>query len=65
MTIPEQHQLAIARKTMRLSCVGALVMGGPNHKESIAIIAKLTGRRLTLPEDCTCKLTVERISIWQ
>ena len=55
MTIPEQHQLAIARKTMRLSCVGAMIMGGPNHKESIIIIAKLTGRRLILPEDCTCK----------
>lgn len=44
LTIPEQHQLKIARRTLELSDVGALVMGGPTKAEAREIIKKLTGK---------------------
>ena len=53
----QTHQLAIARKTLRLSCPGVRILGGPNHAEAIRIIAKLTGKRLdaTSIKCCDCK----------
>jgi len=44
LTVPEQHQLKIARKTLTYSDVGARIMGGPTKAEARAIIKKLTGR---------------------
>lgn len=44
LTVPEQHQLKIARKTLTYSDAGARIMGGPTKAEARAIIKKLTGR---------------------
>ncbi len=44
LSVPEQHQLKIARKTLTYSDVGARIMGGPTKAEARAIIKKLTGR---------------------
>ena len=52
--VPERHQLKIARATMRMHCVGARIMGGPNHHESVRIIADLTGAIIGIDADCTC-----------
>lgn len=45
LTIPERHQLKIARDTMKMSDVGALIMGGPTKDEARGIIRRLTGRK--------------------
>ena len=44
LTVPERHQLKIARSTLKMCDVGALVMGGPNKAEAREIIRLLTGR---------------------
>lgn len=44
LSVPEQHQLKIARKTLTYSDVGARIMGGPNKEEARLIIYKLTGK---------------------
>ena len=44
LSVPEKHQLKIARDTMKMSDVGALIMGGPSKDEARAIILKLTGK---------------------
>lgn len=45
LTVPERHQLAIARKTLRMPDAAVAVMGGPSKAEARAIIEKLTGRK--------------------
>ena len=42
LSVPEKHQLAIARKTLLMSDVGALIMGGPSKQEAGEIILRLT-----------------------
>jgi len=44
LTVPEQHQLKIARDTLKMSDVGARIMGGPTKEEAREIIKKLTGQ---------------------
>lgn len=44
LTVPELHQLKIARDTLRMTDVGAAIMGGPTKEEARQIIAKLTGK---------------------
>jgi hypothetical protein len=44
LTVPQKHQLAIAKKTLKMSDAGAMVMGGPTKAEARAIIKKLTGK---------------------
>ena len=44
LTVPERHQLRIARDTLRMSDVGALIMGGPTKDEAREIILRLTGK---------------------
>ena len=44
LTVPEQHQLKIARKTLTYSDAGAKIMGPPTKAEARQIIKKLTGR---------------------
>lgn len=44
LTVPEKHQLKIARQTLKMSEAGALIMGGPNHAEAREIIKHLTGK---------------------
>ncbi len=46
LTVPEQHQLRIARATLKMSPVMARVMGGPDHEEAIEIIRRLTGKEV-------------------
>jgi hypothetical protein len=42
LSIPERHQLNIAKRTVfELSDIGALVLGGPSKRESVAIIQQL------------------------
>jgi hypothetical protein len=50
LSVPEKHQLRIARDTLKMSDVGALIMGGPTKSEARQIILKLTGR--PAKEDC-------------
>ena len=45
LTVPERHQLKVARATLLLSNGEAILMGGPNKHESRNIIQGLTGRR--------------------
>ena len=44
MTVPEQHQLKIARSTLKMSDAGAAIMGGMNKAEAALVIYRLTGR---------------------
>ena len=44
LTTPEKHQLRIARDTLKMSDMGARIMGGPSKPESRRIIFSLTGR---------------------
>ena len=55
LSVPDQHQLRIARRTMRYNCIGAAVMGGPNHFQAASIIHQLTGVFVNIDADCTCK----------
>ena len=44
LSVPEKHQLAIAKKTLTYSDVGARIMGSPTKAEAREIIKRLTGR---------------------
>ena len=44
-TVAQRHQLAVARKTLTYSDVGARIMGGPTKHEARNIIKELTGSR--------------------
>lgn len=45
LSVPEQHQLRIARKTLTYSDVGARIMGGMTKAEARQVILKLTGKK--------------------
>lgn len=45
LSVPEKHQLRIARRTLKMSDVGALIMGGPSKDEARRIIRDLTKKR--------------------
>jgi hypothetical protein len=45
LTVFEQHQLKIARKTLTYSDEGARIMGPPSKAEARRIIEKLTGKK--------------------
>jgi hypothetical protein len=47
LSIPERHQLRIARKMLTYSDVGAMIMGGPTKQEARDIIYRLTGKKAT------------------
>ena len=38
MDIPTKHQLAIAKSTLRMSAIGAQIMGGMNHEQAHAFL---------------------------
>lgn len=42
LSVPERHQLKIARRTLRMSDAGALIMGGPSKAGAREIIRRLT-----------------------
>jgi hypothetical protein len=44
LSVPDQHQLAVAIQTLRLSDVMAAVLGGPTKDEARAIIKRLCGK---------------------
>ncbi|MAH48570.1 hypothetical protein CMI37_22285, partial [Candidatus Pacearchaeota archaeon] len=44
LSIPEQHQLRIARRTLKMPNAMVGIMGGPNKEESRKIIKRLTRR---------------------
>ena len=44
LSVPERHQLKVARKTLTYSDVGARCMGGPTKEEAREIILRLTGK---------------------
>ena len=46
LTVPEQHQLKIARDTLKLSDIGALILGGPTKEQAKEIIIRLTRKGL-------------------
>lgn len=52
--VSDNHLLGIARKTLKLNCFGARVMGGPNHAEAVRILARF-GIRAAKPAGCTCE----------
>ena len=45
ISVPEQHQLKIARKTLTYSDIGARIMGGMTKAEARQVILRLTGRK--------------------
>lgn len=44
LTVPEKHQLKIARRTLEMNDVFVAVMGGPTKDEAREIVRRLTGR---------------------
>jgi hypothetical protein len=40
LSVPEKHQLRIAKDTLRLSDAGARIMGGPTKEESREILKR-------------------------
>lgn len=44
LSVPEQHQLRIARDTLKMNDVFARIMGGPTKEEARQIIIRLTGK---------------------
>ena len=51
LSVPEKHQLRIALATLKMSDVGALIMGGPNKTQAAEIILRLTARRVRTNTD--------------
>lgn len=47
LSIPQQHQLRVARATLKMSNIGAMIMGGPTKEEARQIIKRLTGQEAT------------------
>lgn len=45
LSVFEHHQLNIARKTLRMSDVGAMIMGGMTKTEAAEIVKRLGGGR--------------------
>jgi hypothetical protein len=44
LSVCDKHQLNIAKKTLKMSDVGAMIMGGMNKNEARQVILKLTGK---------------------
>jgi hypothetical protein len=51
LSVPEKHQLKIARKTLSYSDIGAKIMGGMTKEEAREIIYRLVGRHPNLREN--------------
>jgi alkanesulfonate monooxygenase SsuD/methylene tetrahydromethanopterin reductase-like flavin-dependent oxidoreductase (luciferase family) len=49
LSVPERHQLRVARQTLRMSDAMVGVMGGPNKSEAREIIRRLTGKYVRNP----------------
>ncbi len=44
LTVPEHHELKIARRTMKLTDQMITVLGGPSKSEARATIRRITGK---------------------
>ncbi len=44
LSVPEKHQLKIARSTLKMHDVGAAIMGGMTKDEARQVILRLTGK---------------------
>jgi hypothetical protein len=44
LSVPERHQLRIARATLKMHDAAVAIMGGPNKAEAREIIKRLTGK---------------------
>lgn len=44
LSVPDQHRLKIARRTLTLSDAGALILGGMTKEEARQVIKELTGK---------------------
>ena len=49
LSVPENHQLKIARDTMKMTCVFCAIMGGASHVKASKLL------NVPLPKNCTCK----------
>lgn len=54
LTVPERHQLRIARDTVKRPCAMARVLGGMDHLRAVNTIRNLTGSDIKLPDGCDC-----------
>ena len=54
LSTPDRHRLKIARDTMRMSCVSARIMGGPDHIDAANTIYELSRVIVAIDADCTC-----------
>ena len=58
MTIPQSHEVAIAKMTMRYGCAAARAIFNTSHAEAIAVLRSRgqyqRGPDTHLPKDCTC-----------
>ena len=46
LSVFDKHQLKIAYSTIKMSDVGAMIMGGMNKQEAIEVIKRLTGKEV-------------------
>lgn len=44
LSVPEKHQLKVAKQTLKYSDAGALIMGGMTKEEAREVIKRLAGR---------------------
>jgi len=42
-SVPDKHQIAIAKKTLRLSDVGAMILGGMTKEEARSVLREKAG----------------------
>lgn len=45
LTVPERHQLTIARRTLNMPDAAVGIAGGPSKEEAREIIKRLTGKK--------------------
>jgi len=48
LTVPEQHQRRIALQTLQFNQVGAIVMGGPDHRQAVQILRRFGHKDLEI-----------------
>ena len=65
LSVPEKHQLAIAKKTLTYSDAGAKIMGGPTKEEAREIIRRLTGRPAKESSQKTSADCVRQYRAWK
>ncbi len=51
LSVPEKHQLKIARATLKMSDFGARIMGGMDKEEARIVVERLTGKRVRLTRE--------------